>query len=126
MEPTKISVEVRVSLSENTQKFIESLFRTAAPSCDCASVSDTKVPASAPAAKVPAAKVPAAAAPAPAPAPAAKSSIDIETLRTALSAKVNAHRAEIKAKLTELGAPSVTKLDPGKYQELYDYLTALA
>lgn len=51
--------------------------------------------------------------------------IDIEDVRKVLSEKVNEHRAEIKAKLTELGAPSVTKLDPAKYLEMYNFLSAL-
>ena len=42
-----------------------------------------------------------------------------------LSEKVNAHRNEIKGKLSALGAPSVTKLDQSKYQEMYDFLIAL-
>ena len=39
--------------------------------------------------------------------------------------KMNAHRVEIKQKLTELGTPSITKLDATKYQEMYDFLKGL-
>ena len=42
-----------------------------------------------------------------------------------LAEKVNEHRDEIKQKLNELGAPSVTKLDPAKYDEMYNFLESL-
>ena len=51
--------------------------------------------------------------------------VGIEDVRKALAEKVNDHRAAIKDKLTTLGAPSVTKLDPAKYQEMYDFLKSL-
>lgn len=54
-----------------------------------------------------------------------ESGITIETVRELLSDKVKEHRAEIKEKLNELGAPSVTKLAPDKYNELYNYLLEL-
>lgn len=53
------------------------------------------------------------------------STISIESVRTVLATKVNDHREAIKNKLNELGAPSVTKLDPSKYQEMYDFLNSL-
>lgn len=65
---------------------------------------------------------PAAAAPAAAP---AQSSITIDSLRELAMTKMNAHRVEIKQKLTELGTPSITKLDVSKYQEMYDFLKGL-
>ena len=106
MEAIKISVEVNVNLSENTQSFIKSLFGGA---CQCA---DQK-PAATPAPSAPAA-------------PAASSaSKTIEDVRAELAKKVNDHRDAIKNKLTELGAPSVTKLDPSKYDEMYNFLAAL-
>lgn len=52
--------------------------------------------------------------------------IDIEDVRKALVEKVNDHRDAIKQKLTELGASSVTKLDPAKYAEMYNFLKALS
>lgn len=58
-------------------------------------------------------------------APVAPSSTSIEDVRKVLQAKVNEHRQEIKDKLNELGAPSVTKLDPSKYKEMYDFLMQL-
>ena len=51
--------------------------------------------------------------------------INIEDVRTALTAKVNDHRGVIRDKLTALGAKSVTTLDPSKYQEMYDFLNSL-
>lgn len=53
------------------------------------------------------------------------STISIESVRAVLATKVNDHREAIKNKLNELGAPSVTKLDPSKYQEMYDFLSSL-
>ena len=95
METIKISVEVSVNLSENTQNFIKLLFGNA-------------IAPSAPAA------------------PAASSaSKSIEDVRGMLAKKVNEHRDVIKQKLNELGAPSVTKLDPAKYDEMYNFLDCL-
>ena len=54
-----------------------------------------------------------------------KQEITIHELRAALLDKVNDHRAEIKEKLTELGAENVTTLDKSKYYELFDYLKSL-
>jgi hypothetical protein len=142
MEAIKISVEVNVNLSENTQSFIKSLFGGA---CQCAGQKPAATPApSAPAAPAAPAKPeepkkPSAPAAAPAPtkpaatpapsapaAPAASSaSKTIEDVRAELAKKVNDHRDAIKNKLTELGAPSVTKLDPSKYDEMYNFLAAL-
>ena len=62
--------------------------------------------------------------PAPAATPA-QSSITIDSLRELAMTKMNAHRVEIKQKLTELGTPSITKLDVSKYQEMYDFLKGL-
>lgn len=139
METIKISVEVSVNLSENTQNFIKSLFGNAiAPSTPAA-------PAAKPAPAAPAAPAkPAPAKPTPQPAahaqtqstakpapsapaaPAASSaSKNIEDVRGMLAEKVNEHRDEIKQKLNELGAPSVTKLDPAKYDEMYNFLESL-
>lgn len=103
METIKISVEVSVNLSENTQKFLTSLFAA---------------PAQTQSAAKPAPSVPAA--------PAASSaSKSIEDVRGMLAEKVNEHRDVIKQKLNELGAPSVTKLDPAKYDEMYNFLESL-
>lgn len=131
METIKISVGVSVSLSENTQNFLTSLFGIA-PSAPAAPASKP-----APATPAPAKPAPQPAAPAqtqsvakPAPsapaAPAASSaSKNIEDVRGMLAKKVNEHRDVIKQKLTELGASSVTKLDPAKYDEMYNFLESL-
>lgn len=136
METVKISVEVSVNLSENTQKFLTSLFGNAiAPSAPAAPAS--KPAPAAPAKPAPAKPTPQPAAPAqtqsaakPAPsapaAPAASSaSKSIEDVRAMLAKKVNEHRDVIKQKLNELGAPSVTKLDPAKYDEMHNFLESL-
>lgn len=139
METIKISVEVSVNLSENTQNFIKSLFGNAiAPSASAAPAAKPAPAApAAPAKPAPAKPTTQPAAPAqtqsaakPAPsapaAPAASSaSKNIEDVRGMLAEKVNEHRDEIKQKLNELGAPSVTKLDPAKYDEMYNFLESL-
>ena len=141
MEAIKISVEVSVNLSENTQNFIKSLFggtiaavatqtQKSTPEAPAASAKPASQPvtavtpdAEAPAAEAPAAEAPAAEAPA-AEAPAAASK-SIEDVRKMLVQKVDAHRDAIKQKLNELGAPSVTKLDPSKYDDMYNFLNSL-
>ena len=72
---------------------------------------------------------PAPAKPAEQPKPAAaptQSSITIDSLRELAMTKMNAHRVEIKQKLTELGTPSITKLDASKYQEMFEFLRNLS
>lgn len=127
METIKISVEVSVNLSENTQKFLTSLFGNAiAPSAPAAPAKPAPAkptPQPAAHAQTQSAAKPAPSAPA---APAASSaSKNIEDVRGMLAEKVNEHRDEIKQKLNELGAPSVTKLDPAKYDEMYNFLESL-
>lgn len=127
MEAIKISVEVSVDLSKNTQDFIKSLFGQCQCQCNQVDAPAAK-PTSAPTSTAEPAKTQPAAKPAPsAPAaPAASSaSKSIEDVRGMLAKKVNEHRDAIKQKLTELGAPSVTKLDPLKYDEMYNFLASL-
>lgn len=57
--------------------------------------------------------------------PKSEKTVSIEDVRAVLATKVNDHRETIKAKLNELGSPSVTKLEPSKYQEMYDFLNSL-
>ena len=112
MEPIQIHVSVELNLSQDVKNFL-------------ASVVSNHVAASAPA---PAPQPAPAPAPAPQPAPAAPAApqVTIEQVRQALAAKVNGHREEIKEKLNSLGAPSVTKLDPAKYVEMFTFLNALS
>ena len=141
MESIKISVEVSVNLSENTQNFIKSLFAATVSKAAVPETKQTTTPAPVEAKPAPVSK-PAAPAPveakptaAPVSKPAAPvetkpaepsaSAVSIEDVRQELVKKVNAHREEIKAKLTEFGAPSVTKLDPSKYEAMYNFLTSL-
>lgn len=129
METIKISVEVSVNLSENTQNFIKSLFGNAiapsapAPTAPAKPAPTKPTPQPAAPAQTQSAAEPAPSAPA---APAASSaSKSIEDVRGMLVKKVNEHRDVIKQKLNELGAPSVTKLDPAKYDEMYNFLESL-
>lgn len=135
----EIKVNVQLDLSEKTIETLKGIFipmpMYSPIACGCNTQTDTTVeeqakkpepepakPAAAPATKPEPAK-PAAA---PAPKLAVKpSSIGIEDVRKILATKVNDHRNEIKEKLNELGAPSVTKLAPEKYQEMYDFLNSL-
>ena len=142
MEAIKINIEV--SLSEATQKFLTSILAgntritPAIPETTqvhapvkpaTVSMPQTKpAPTPQPAKPVQAEKPaePAHSAPvAPAASSAPEPQRKIEEVRKALAAKVNDHRDVIKQKLNELGAPSVTKLDPAKYNEMYDFLTNL-
>lgn len=126
LEPIKVSVDVNIHLSEKTEQFILGLFsgksvnnaQPAAPAAKPASKPESK-PASKPA--TPAAKPESK----PAADTAPSDNASIEDVREALSKKVATHRNEIKEKLTELGAPSVTKLDKSKYSEMLDFLNSL-
>ena len=114
MEPIQINVTVK--LDDATQAFLSSLFHgTAKPAAAPAPVEQPK-PAPAPA--KPAEQ--------PKPAAPAQSSITIDSLRELAMTKMNAHRVEIKQKLTELGTPSITKLDASKYQEMLEFLRNLS
>lgn len=83
--------------------------------------------------------------PAPAPAPAPKKTeepepmpmdansslgsdpaVSIQDIRILLASKVDNHREAIRAKLTELGARSVTGLDARNYDAFYEFLKDLA
>ena len=123
MEPIQINVSVELNLSQDVKNFLASVVsnHVAAPAAPAASAAPAPAVKPAPAASAPAAK-PAPAAPA---APAAPQ-VTIEQVRRALAAKVNGHREEIKEKLNSLGAPSVTKLDPAKYTEMFTFLNALS
>lgn len=132
MEP--ICINVTVKLDDATQAFLSSLFHgIAKPAVAPASVEQPKPAPTKPAEQPkPTAPVepskPAPAKPAEQPKPAAapaQSSITIDSLRELAMTKMNAHRVEIKQKLTELGTPSITKLDAAKYQEMYDFLKSL-
>ena len=135
MEPIKIEVSVELNLSEDVKNIIASLVSNS--SKPAVQATTAKPTTAAPAAKpAPAPAKPAAQAAKPAPTPAKpaapaakpaedKAEVSIEDVRKALASKVANHRAEIKDKLDEFGAPSVTKLDTAKYQEMLDYLNSL-
>lgn len=136
METIKVAVEVSVNLSENTQNFIKSLF-TGVPHAISAPAtatvakpaekpveekkSDTKKPVEPAQTKQSAEPAPSA----PAVPAASSASKTIEDVRRLLAKKVNDNREEIKNKLNELGAPSVTKLNHEKYDEMYEFLNQL-
>ena len=119
MEPIQISVTVK--LDDATQAFLSSLFGSlvkhageqAKPVEQPKPVSAKPAEQSKPAAAVPT------------PTASTQSSITIDSLRELAMTKMNAHRVEIKQKLTELDTLSITKLDAAKYQEMYDFLKGL-
>lgn len=112
MEPIQINVTVK--LDDATQAFLSSLFHgTAKPAAAPAPVEQPK-------------PAPAKPAEQPKPAAPAQPSITIDSLRELAMTKMNAHRVEIKQKLTELGTPSITKLDASKYQEMLEFLRNLS
>lgn len=153
MEPIQINVNVK--LDDGTQAFLSSLFGGLAKSAgEQSKPAEQQKPAEQPKPKpavaapaeqpkhavaapakpaVAAPAKPAVAAPAeqpkpataPAPTASTQSAVTIDGLRELAMTKMNAHRVEIKQKLTELGTPSITKLDVAKYQEMYDFLNGL-
>lgn len=125
MEPIKVSVDVTVDLSESAKAFVTALFAKSSTHASEAPAAPAKPVAPAKtASEVPAAPVKPAVPAKPATS-APVSTVTIEDVRKALSEKVNAHRNEIKDKLSALGAPSVTKLDESKYDEMYNFLISL-
>ena len=95
-----------------------------------APVEEAPAPAPAPAEEAPAPveEAPAPVEEAPAPveeAPAPAPSVTIDDVRRELAKKVGTHRESIKNKLNSFDAPSVTKLDPSKYYEMYEFLVSL-
>lgn len=129
MEPIQINVTIK--FDDVTQAFLGSLFgglvkpagEQTKPATQQKPAAEQKPAEQKPAEQKPAEQPkPVAAAPAAAP---AQSSITIDSLRELAMTKMNAHRVEIKQKLTELGTPSITKLDAAKYQEMYDFLKGL-
>lgn len=150
MEPIQINVNVK--LDDGTQAFLSSLFGGLAKSVgEQSKPAEQQKPAEQPKPKpaVAAPAKPTTAAPAkpaeqpkpavapakpaeqpkpaaaPVPTASTQSSVTIDGLRELAMTKMNAHRVEIKQKLTELGTPSITKLDVAKYQEMYDFLNGL-
>ena len=138
MEP--IQVIVTIKLDEATQNLLSSLFQGVVKPTT-ALVSEQPKPVAAPAKPAEQSKPVAAPAkpaeqPKPVAAPAkpveqpkptgAQPSITIDDLRELAMTKMNAHRVEIKQKLTELGTPSITKLDQSKYQEMFEFLRNLS
>lgn len=51
--------------------------------------------------------------------------LTINDVRELLKQKFEGNAATIKAKLLDLGAENMTKLDPSHYQEMYDFLSEL-
>lgn len=120
METIKVSIDVNVNLSEATKNFLAGIL-----SGSIAPVKPTPVaePAT-PVKPKPAAEATAPVKPA---APQAKSgsTVTIEMIRAAVSAKAGTHRDQLRDKLTELGANRVTNLAPEHYEEFYSFINSL-
>lgn len=128
MDNIKISVDVNVHLSEKTENFISSLVSKlisapAAPAAQATAAQAPKTEKPAPAAHK--TEKPATVAAPAAQAPAAKTELTINDVRSVVASKAATHRNEIKSKLAELGAQNVTTLDPSNYQAFVDYLNSL-
>ena len=129
MEPIQINVTVK--FDDATQAFLSSLFGNVAkpaveqpkPAEPAEQVKPVAEQPKSELAKPAEQSKPVAAVPAPT--ASTQSSITIDSLRELAMTKMNAHRVEIKQKLTELGTPSITKLDAAKYQKMYDFLKGL-
>lgn len=129
MEPIKVSVDVTVDFSESAKAFVAALFGSHAPTGCSKTAPVESTPVKPAEVEKPTPVEPTPTKPAEVEQEQAKpvvSSVTIEDVRKVLSEKVNAHRPKIKEKLDSLNAPSVTKLDPSKYQEMYDFLISLA
>lgn len=148
MEPIKfeVTIGVNVELSQSTKDFIKEVIETQNKARNesleksyeplkqlvamittpcCTAPASVPVPVSTTGENAPEASAkPKAQAPKPHN-QAAAPTVSIEDVRKVLAEKVNDHRETIKGKLEELGAPSVTKLDPSKYQEMFDFLSSL-
>ena len=127
LEPIKVSVDVNVHLSEKTEQFILGLFsgKSVNNIMPAATAAKPESKPAATAAKPESKPAAPAAKPESEPTNTASDNISIEDVREALLKKVATHRSEIKEKLTELGAPSVTKLDKSKYSEMLNFLNSL-
>lgn len=121
MDSIKISVDVNVHLSEKTEGFILDLVKSIMPDVVKAPTAPAAKPESKPESKPAASAAKQESKPADTP----SDNVSIEDVREALSKKVATHRSEIKEKLTELGAPSVTKLDKSKYSDMLNFLNSL-
>lgn len=149
MEPIKIELQVSLNLSDETMKFFEHVITgiaaTAAIARGCTTTimqatepakpaAEPAKPVAKPAAELakpavkPAAEPAKPAKPAAEPAkPAAETKeYSIDDVRKLLVTKINSHRPEIKDKLSELGAPSVTKLEQSKYPDFVSFLNSLS
>ena len=127
METIQINVNVELNMSQGTKDFISSLFKSNLQGTPLVPAKQISAPAkSAPAQEKPVTHVPAKPVSAPAKPASVSTSITIEQVRQALAAKINGHREEIKSKLNSFGAPSVTKLDPAKYSEMFTFLNSLS
>ena len=129
METIKLAVEIKLDFTDSTKAFITALLTSIHTdgSGTVKKVENEKETAenkSIPDVKENEVKLPKADKPAEVP-EMPKAVITIEEIRNAVMGKVNDFRDEIKAKLSELNAPSVSKISPDKYEEFYNFINSL-
>lgn len=106
METIKMSLEITLNFSKSAQAFIKSLITAQNGAPDKPEKAAPDKPEKAAPYKP-------------------ENNVTIEDVRIELAKKVKDHRDEIKQKLNEFGAPSVTKLNPEKYNEMIEFLNTL-
>ena len=106
METIKMSLEITLNFSKSAQTFIKSLITAQNGAPDKPEKAAPDKPEKAAPDKP-------------------ENNVTIEDVRIELAKKVKDHRDEIKQKLNEFGAPSVTKLNPEKYNEMIEFLNTL-
>ena len=106
METIKVSLEITLNFSKSAQAFIKSLITAQNGAPDKPEKAAPDKPEKAAPDKP-------------------ENNVTIEDVRIELAKKVKDHRDEIKQKLNEFGAPSVTKLNPEKYNEMIEFLNTL-
>ena len=114
METIKMSLEITLNFSKSAQAFIKSLITAQNGAPDKPEKATPDKPEKA------APDKPEKATP-----DKPENNVTIEDVRIELAKKVKDHRDEIKQKLNEFGAPSVTKLNPEKYNEMIEFLNTL-
>lgn len=129
MDTIKLAVEIKVDFSDSTKAFITALLTSIHTDGGetvkkVQNEKETTENKSIPDVKEDEVKLPKADKPAEVP-EMPKAVITIEEIRNAVMGKVNDFRDEIKAKLSELNAPSVSKISPDKYEEFYNFINSL-
>ena len=123
MEQIKFGVEINLNLSPVAEQFLATLSKAMEQHSNCGPIDDETIKPKKPAKPRPTKQKPANVEPETVEPETVV--VTIDELRRLVGLKVANNREAIKAKLNELGAPSVTKLDPTNYVALYNFLIEL-